>query len=488
MAKGKAIVIGGGVAGLAAAIRLKIQGWQVDLFEASDQLGGKMGELEKDGYRWDSGPSLFTMPQFVEELFALHNKKMTDYIPYKKKSVVCNYFWDDGETFSMSAQPDKAYQELAEKFNEAPEKLRSYFDRSLEKYQLTSPLFIENSLHLWKNYLKKDTFRALAKFPRLEINESLDQVNRKWFNHPKLIQLLNRFATYNGSSPYQTSGIMSMIPALEMHFGTYFPKNGMRSIAEGMHKLAEEVGVAIHLEKKVDRILVEKNAVQGVQSENESHQADVVVSNMDVFFSYQQLLNDAEAAKKVEKHERSSSALIFYWGVKQSFPQLDLHNIFFSEDYEAEFKSLFKTKDFADDLTVYLNISSKDKPDDAPEGRENWFVMVNAPENNGQDWVALKEKARALIIKKLDRILNIDLEDLIECELVLDPLTIEQNTQSYKGSLYGTSSNSRNAAFLRQPNFSKKYQNLYFCGGSAHPGGGIPLCLQSAKITAKMIN
>ena len=488
MAKGKAIVIGGGVAGLATSIRLRAQDWEVSLFEASDKVGGKMGELEEAGYRWDSGPSLFTMPQFVEELFALHKRNMSDYIPYKKKDVVCNYFWDDGETFSMPAKPGEAYQEIAKKFNEPKEKVEAYFERSLEKYQLTSPLFLENSLHLWKNYLTKETLEALLKFPKLEINSSLDTVNRKWFSNAKLIQLLNRFATYNGSSPYLTSGIMSMIPALEMHFGTYFPDHGMRSIADGMHRLAEEVGVEIQLGNKVDQILIENKSAVGIKSNEVTYKADKVVSNMDVFFSYKQLLNDSEAAKKVEKHERSSSALIFYWGIKKEFPQLDLHNIFFSSNYEAEFRSLFDTKDFADDLTVYINISSKDKVEDAPKGGENWFVMVNAPENKGQDWSLLKRKAKKLIINKLNKVLKVDLESLIECELVLDPIMIEQNTQSYKGSLYGTSSNSKDSAFLRQANFSKKYRNLYFCGGSAHPGGGIPLCLQSAKITAKMID
>lgn len=488
MAKGKAIVIGGGVAGLATAIRLRSQDWEVTLFEASEKVGGKMGELQEAGYRWDSGPSLFTMPQFLDELFVLCGKQMVDYIPYKKKEIVCNYFWDDGETFSMPANPQNANHELAEKFNEPLDKLERYFTRSLEKYQLTSPLFIENSLHIWKNYLSKETLKALFNFSKLEINDTLDRVNQRWFKHPKLIQLLNRFATYNGSSPYLTSGIMSMIPALEMHFGTFFPEKGMRSIVDGMYQLAKEIGVEFHLGEKVERILVENHLAVGVQSNVADYTANKVVSNMDVFFTYQQLLNDKQAAEKVEQHERSSSALIFYWGIKQNFPQLDLHNIFFSSDYESEFKSLFETRDFADDLTVYINISSKDKADDAPEGSENWFVMVNAPENNGQDWTQLKEKAKRLIIKKLNKSLGVNLESLIECELILDPVSIEQQTQSYKGSLYGTSSNSKNAAFLRQSNFSKRYGNLYFCGGSAHPGGGIPLCLQSAKITAKMIN
>jgi len=488
MAKRKAIVIGGGVAGLATAIRLQSTGWHVSLFEASDAVGGKMGELHKDGYRWDSGPSLFTMPQFVAELFELNGKAMEEYIPFKRKKVACNYFWDDGDVFSMPADPERAYLEIAEKFEEPIEKVSAYFERSLKKYRLTSPLFLEKSLHRWRSYLSRDTFRALSQLSKLEINSNLDEVNRNWFDNQKLIQLLNRYATYNGSSPYQTSGIMSMIPALEMHFGTYFPLKGMRSIADGLYKLAIELGVEFHLNEKVGRLLLDGKMAVGIKSNNQEYFADKVISNMDVYFTYQQLLEDEKAAQKVLKQERSSSALIFYWGIKQNFPQLDLHNIFFSSNYQAEFEALFKNQMLADDLTIYLNITSKDKPDDAPDDGENWFVMVNAPSIKDQDWHQLKKKAKNLILTKLNAILGVNLESMIECELTMDPIMIEQKTQSFKGSLYGASSNNQNAAFLRQPNFSKKYQNLYFCGGSAHPGGGIPLCLQSAKITAQMIN
>jgi len=213
-----------------------------------------------------------------------------------------------------------------------------------------------------------------------------------------------------------------------------------------------------------------------------------VVSNMDVFFTYQQLLGDQHAAQKILKQERSSSALIFYWGIKKEFSQLGLHNIFFAADYKAEFDHLFRLKKMYDDPTVYINITSKCEPGlQAPEGRENWFVMVNAPANTGQDWNDYRLKYRAAIITRLNRLLQTDIEPLIEVEDVLDPVLIEAGTASYMGSLYGTSSNSRMAAFLRHPNFTKDIRGLYFVGGSVHPGGGIPLCLKSAKIMSDMV-
>jgi phytoene dehydrogenase-like protein len=180
--------------------------------------------------------------------------------------------------------------------------------------------------------------------------------------------------------------------------------------------------------------------------------------------------------------------LIFYWGINAEFPQLELHNIFFSTNYAAEFKAIFQTGSMHTDPTVYVNITSKCEPGlQAPNGKENWFVMVNCPANKGQDWKALQQKARAAVIAKLNRILGVDLETLIEVEEVLDPVLIESKTASYMGSLYGTSSNSKMAAFLRHPNFSKALKGLYFVGGSVHPGGGIPLCLKSAQIMGSMV-
>jgi phytoene desaturase len=316
------------------------------------------------------------------------------------------------------------------------------------------------------------------------INQSLNQWNSRYFKNPKLVQLFNRFATYNGSSPYKTPGIMSMIPHLEMDLGTYFPKGGMHQITMALYRLAKEIGVEFRFNEPVEKILVDNKKAVGLQTKSGIHKASLVVSNMDIFPTYKKLLSDQRAPSKVMEQERSSSALIFYWGIKKEFPQLDLHNIFFSENYRSEFKQIFEKKTLLNDPTVYINITSKEEPDDAPQGCENWFVMINAPGNYGQNWEELKKQARKNILDKLSRILKTNIEELIAAEMVLEPKGIETNTSSYRGALYGAASNSKFAAFLRHPNFSNKIKGLYFCGGSVHPGGGIPLCLLSAKIVA----
>jgi phytoene desaturase len=280
---------------------------------------------------------------------------------------------------------------------------------------------------------------------------------------------------------------MSMIPHLEHGIGTYIPEGGMYAIIEGLVKLAGELGISFHFGELVEEIIHDQKKVSGVKTDKQTMKADAVVSNSDVNFVYSKLLHGVPRPEKTLAQEKSSSALIFYWGIKHAFPELDLHNIFFSQDYENEFKKIFKEQTVGDDPTVYINITSKDCPKDAPEGGENWFVMVNVPANKGQDWHELTRVTKINVLNKLSRLLGREIEPLIETEHVLSPIGIENKTRSHLGALYGSSSNNRFSAFLRHANFSKHLKGLYFCGGSVHPGGGIPLCLYSAQIVSKLV-
>jgi len=282
--------------------------------------------------------------------------------------------------------------------------------------------------------------------------------------------------------------MLQLIPHLECNEGVFYPEGGMISINKALYNLALKKGVAFRLNAPVQYIIENNKEAIGVVVNSQNIFGDIIVSNVDAYFTYSKLLNKVFEAKKNLKQERSSSALIFYWGVKKEFPQLGLHNIFFSRDYESEFNSIFNTKTPFDDPTVYINITSKMEPGvHAPKGKENWFVMINVPSDMkiSRDEVLTAYKKN--IVTKLNHILQTDIEPLIETEDILHPKKIEEETAAYLGALYGTSSNSIKAAFLRHPNFSKDIQRLYFTGGSVHPGGGIPLCLKSAKITADMI-
>ena len=485
--KKKIIVIGAGIAGLSSAIRLQNAGFQVSVFEMNDYPGGKLTAFSEKGYRFDMGPSLFTMPHFVDELFIVSNKKAEDYFSYKRKNTVCHYFYKDGTTFQAASEEKEFASEAASTFDVEEDDVLNYFKKSKKKYDLTSSLFLENSLHKLATYLTKDTLKAIFKVKSLDINTSLHAYNAKAFNDPKLVQLFDRFATYNGSSPYQTPGIMSMIPHLEQYYGTFFPEGGMHSITKSIYQLALDLGIEFHFNSKVEKIIIQKKKAVGIFCDNKDYLADYIISNSDVVTTYRNLLKGQKSPEKTLQQPRSSSALIFYWGIKKEFPTLDLHNIFFSEDYKEEFDYIFKKNNVYKDPTIYINITSKENKDDAPKGCENWFVMVNVPSNTRQDWDRIIEKTRVEVLRKLSASLSAKIEDLIEFETVLDPRLIESKTMSYQGALYGASSNNKFAAFLRHPNFSQKLSNLYFCGGSVHPGGGIPLCLLSGKIVSELI-
>lgn len=484
----KAIVIGAGIAGIAAALRLRALGMEVDVFEANDYPGGKLHAFELAGYRFDAGPSLFTMPELVSELFQLFGESSEDYFEYSRKELVCNYFWEDGIRFTVNSNREIFAKEAADKFGIEAASLLAYLKKSQKKYELTAPIFLEKSLHKVGTYLSKDTLKALLQMSGMGIFTNLNKLNQSEIKEPHLVQLFNRYATYNGSSPYRTPGIMSMIPHLELYLGTYFPKKGMHSITKSLYQLAVKQGIQFHFNHKVEQIIVKNNRAIGIAANKKEVFADNIISNMDIFSTYKKLLPNESHPKRSLNQERSSSAVIFYWGIKKTIPELDLHNIFFSGNYSEEFAHIFGHKTLFGDPTIYINITSKENNSDAPSGCENWFVMINAPGDYGQNWEELVTQARKNIIEKLNRLLGINLESLIEVEDVLTPPQIEERTSSYRGALYGAASNSKFAAFLRHPNFSNQLKNLYFVGGSVHPGGGIPLCLLSAKITSELIN
>jgi phytoene desaturase len=489
MHKRKAVIIGAGIAGIATAIRMAVKGYQVEVFEANSYPGGKLTEINKDGYRFDAGPSLFTMPQYVDELFELAGVSARAAFNYQKLDTVCKYFYQDGTVINAFADAEKFARE-ADNLTEKNDAIPAFFKKSQKIYQVTNHVFLERSLHRLKTYFRLATLKSILNIFAIDAFRSMHKANTRFFTNQHLVQLFDRYATYNGSNPYRAPATLNVIQHLEQHFGAYFPDGGMHSITTSLVKLATQLGVNFNYNMPVDEILITDKLTTGIKVGGQPIPADIVISNMDVWFTYKKLLKAHPKLQptKTLRQQRSSSALIFYWGIKKEFNELDVHNIFFSANYQTEFDAIWKEKAIHADPTVYINISSKLKPDDAPAGCENWFVMINVPSNSGQDWDVLIAAARANILKKLSGILKFDIPGLIQTEVVLDPRGIESKTSSYQGSLYGTSSNNKFAAFLRHSNRQSKIKNLYFCGGSVHPGGGIPLALLSAKIVSDWID
>lgn len=481
-------IIGSGIAALGTAIRLRSKGMDVSVFEANDTPGGKLHSFELGAFRFDGGPSLFTMPHYVDELFTLTGRDPKEYFDYTRSAEACRYFWQDGKRIDAASDPKRFAADVERIFRFPASEILEYFDHVKNIYDRSARIFLERSLHKASTWLSSDTLRALAQIRKYDLFHSMHQANTIRIGEPHLVQLFDRFATYNGSNPYKAPGILNVIPWLEHGFGTFFPKGGMSEIPRSLHRLATDMGVHFHFGQKVERIVVKGGQVKGIMVGGEQVATDRVVSNMDVFHTYRKLMPDQKAPERILNQERSSSALVFYWGMNASFEETGLHNIFFGKEYNEEFSALFDNKDISPDPTIYVNVSSKLEPKDAPVGNENWFVMVNAPSDAGQDWKSITQRIRKTVIQKLSERLGRDIGPLIMEEKIWDPSGIAADTLSYQGALYGNSSNDQFAAFLRHPNFSRKIKGMYFCGGSVHPGGGIPLALLSGKITSELMH
>nr|MBS0037507.1 NAD(P)/FAD-dependent oxidoreductase [Saprospiraceae bacterium] len=483
----KIAVIGSGISGIAVAARLAARGHEVVVFEKNSFPGGKLSEIRAGEFRFDAGPSLFTMPQWVDDVFVSCSESPRDFFNYKPLPVLCKYFWNNGKKLEFSADLDTAAKRLEEDFGEDRGALSKYLKKSRKKYDLVGEIFLKKPLNQWSTWWDQKTIKSLFQIFEFELFSTLNAANKRFFNSGEIVQLFNRYATYNGSNPYRISGMFSMIPHIEMNRGAYAPEGGMIAITNSLVELGKRCGVEYQFGTLVSEILVKDSRVTGIRLKDGGEMYfDRIISNMDIKLTYEKLLPDCPPPAKLKYEERSSSGFIFYWGIKREFPELDVHNIFFSENYPAEFNAIEKGE-IADDLTVYVNITSKYNPTDAPRGMENWFVMVNVPGDRGHDWVKMRAKIRKRVIRKLNKNLGLDIESQIVSEEVMDPTGLARRTLSADGALYGSSSNNMWAAFLRQFNRHSGIKNLYFCGGSVHPGGGIPLCLSSAEIVDKMI-
>lgn len=483
----KTAVIGAGIGGLAAAVRLAAAGHEVTVWEKNAAPGGKVSEIRAGGYRFDTGPSLFTLPQLAEELFLLCGERMEDHLPRTKLETNCRYFYPDGSAFSFYHDPRRLAAELASQGIHEVKAVERRLARSREVYELSAPVFLFSDFHRLANFQTPPYRRIATKLHKLDFLRTMHGANRHDFRDPRLVQLFDRYATYNGSDPYRAPATLNMIAHLENNVGAFFPDKGMYALADQLCRLAQRQGVQFRFSTPVEKIVVHDGQAVGLLVEGDLQRYDRIVSDVDVRYLAGCLLDRHPLQRRLRRAEPSSSALIFYWGVGREFPQLDLHNILFSQDYRMEFRRLFRDKTIADDPTVYLFISAKAVSDDAPPGCENWYVMVNAPADCGQDWSELIARTRRNIVRKIDAALHTRIENYIVHEHICSPLHIEARTMSVSGALYGASSNSPLAAFLRHPNTLSAVRNLYFVGGSVHPGGGIPLCMASAKIVCDQI-
>lgn len=482
------VIVGGGLGGLSAAIELQLRGFHVQLFEQNAALGGKMNEYRHSGYRFDTGPSLLTMPVVIEEMFLNAGENIADYLDILPVEPVCRYFWEDGATLDASSDAEQMTAEIKKFSSHDANNYKAFLLYARRIYNLTADLFLKSPIHERSSLFTRENLSTLLHLHQIDPLRSVHESISGFFRHPKIVQLFDRYATYNGSNPFEAPATLNIIPYVEYELGGFYVKGGMYRLGEAMEALARVLGVEIHVSAKVTKIVHQNRTARGIICNGEFIDSDYVLCNADVVSTYNELIEDfPQRRKRLNRLEPSLSGMVFMWGVAGQHPELQHHNIIFSGDYRAEFRQIFAEKRTPDDPTIYIAITSKTNPEHAPAGAENWFVMLNMPYLiEGQNWEEAQNRMRDIVFRKL-KIMNIDISESVETERVITPQDFYRLYGSNRGSIYGISSNRRLTAFRRPPNRSREIKGLYFAGGSAHPGGGIPLALLSGKISAKLI-
>lgn len=476
-----AVVIGAGLGGLAAASLLAAQGYSVEVFEQNEQPGGKMQQFSRNGYRFDTGPSLLTMPFILEKLFSDCGEEFSDYLTLSEPTPLCRYFYSDGIRLDNYFDRKKTVSEIR-KFSEPDAGAYAEFlDYSKSLYDKTADAFLFNPLFDFSDLQQLNLLDFLGIDAFSTVSDKVD----KYFESPYMRQFFKRFTTYNGSSPFQAPATLNVIPHVELNQGGYYVKGGLYSIAGALHKLAVKMGVIFHFQKRVEQINTSAKGVRSVTlSDGLVKTCDLLFANSDATDTILNLLPaDATSKKKRKKQkslEPSCSGFVMLLGCSKTWAHLKHHNIFFSDDYREEFDDIFNKKRLPADPTIYLANSSYSDPAHAPDGSSNLFILINAPYDNGQDWDLLERMYSETVIEALEKRGLKGLRDSIEVQNVITPEVFLKRYGSNRGSIYGTSSNNTFSAFLRPRNKLRGLENLYLVGGSTHPGGGIPLVVQSA--------
>lgn len=502
--------------GLSAAIRLAGSGWRVKVLEKNPRVGGKLNLRIKPHpqrptdrpFRFDTGPSLLTLPFVFEDLFAAAGRDVRNYLRIKKLQPISRFVWPDGQTLELYADEQKTLDQIArfspldvKGFKRFLNRGRRIWERSAEAFLFHSPEQTFARLAeqpLWK--------RGLAGLQLLTVPLRIGmlQTFRAWVDreigHPRLREVLYQYATYSGASPYLAPATLAVIPFAEMHFGGWYVEGGMYALAEQLHTLATELGVEIRTNTTVERILIDgphnswSRRVIGVRlNDGEELQTDIVVVNSDLVYTYRNLVEyqhrPSHLDPALDKLDPGGSGMVLLLGVDGTYPHLAHHTKFMPDDYRRDLDAMFLHRSIPDDPCIYVCATTRTDPTQAPDGCENLFVLCSAPPLEGKtDWRQAGQAYRDRIVHNLEHRYGLkDLSARIVVEERLTPADFRQLYNANAGSIYGLGSNSRQAAFRRPPNRDKDVRGLYFAGSATHPGGGLPLVALSGKIVSELI-
>lgn len=472
------VIVGGGVAGLAVAIRSAAAGHRVQLFERNDELGGKLAVVSEQGHTFDIGPSLLTLPDLFDELLGLAGTSLADEVDLVRLDPQFQYRWPDGSSLEIPDDPGTAAA-CVEQFSPGQgEAFARFLDHGRRIWEVSERTFFAGPMQHPLALLRR--MRSPRDLFTIDPLRTLQQRAAATFSDPRLVQWAGRYATYSGSSPYRVPATLACIPWIEAGYGCWYPMGGLGALRDALVRAARSVGVALHTGAEVTSIRTVAGRVSGVEvAGHGTVAADVVIANADAEHLYRDLLIDRRALRRVRRVKRSTSGFVICAAVTGRTAGLAHHNVWFSSDYRREFDDLDAGR-FPADPTVYACVSSVTDPGQAPDGEENWFLLVNTPPGCQIDATTATTAVFAALEARQP---GLDLADRARIITTLAPADLQRRYRAPGGAIYGTSSDGRRAAFARPGNISP-VAGLYLVGGSSHPGGGLPLVTISARIVA----
>ncbi|MFJ7829219.1 phytoene desaturase family protein [Peribacillus sp. NPDC097284] len=484
----KVIIIGGGLGGLSSAITLAHAGFHVELYEKNRHFGGKMMPIQLGDYSFDFGPNTITMPSVFKQVIEQTGERADDYFEMIKLENHTRNIFPDGTHFDFSSNQQTVLSQLQKVDPAGARHYDSFIKEITRLFKLSERYFLPRTFRSWRDYTSPSLGAAMMRVRPLQ---TLDSFFRSYFSNPRIIEAYNRYATYIGSSPFQAPATFAMIAYLEMVEGVYYVKGGNVKIAEAFASLAKKMGVSLHSESQVKKVLVADNKATGVELQNgEKVMADHVIMNADLLKAYPELVAEKDRPSfkndKVDKIDPSISAFVILAGINKRFTQLKHHTVYFSDDYQQEFNDLFVNKKYSAKPTIYICNSSHTDPGRSPKG-DNLFILVNAPALPPNGKLQIEPVAYKKLIFETLSSHGLDLTQHIVEEKIITPSDIAAQFGAHRGALYGVSANRKKDAFLRPQNTSKDIKNLYFVGGSTHPGGGSPMVTISGLNVARSI-
>lgn len=489
MSKTKAAVIGGGLGGLAAAIRLQSKGFQTTIFEKRDKPGGRAYVFHDNGFTFDAGPTVITAPHCLEELFELSGRKLSDYVELMPVEPFYRLNWEDGFTFDYGSSLEGTLDQIKKKSPQDVDGYLRFLNYSKEVFDEGYTKLVAVPFLNWWSMI-----RVSPQLARLSAHRSVYSQVSKFISDPHLRQAFSFHSLLVGGNPFDTSSIYTLIHFLERKWGVYFPKGGTGALVKAMVRLFEELGGRIILNAEVKEIRESEGKVTGVLTSDDTfHEMNIIVSNADVMHTYRNLLAKDSVAShqvpKLQKMKYSMSLFLIYFGTKKKYPDLAHHTVCFGPRYKELLQEVFHDGTLADDFSLYLHAPTKSDPDLAPPGHEGFYVLAPVPNlKEGKiDWSVEGTKYADKILEYLDQRYLPGLRENLVTKRIFTPVDFEEKLNAHLGSAFSLEPILTQSAFFRTKNRDADLEGLYFVGAGTHPGAGVPGVVNSAKATVGLI-